>query len=447
MTKLSLTKLAVIGALMVALGAFAFSTSTKATEAAGPPGFITVQASSAGCGAAVTAVAFVRDVQGLPAVGVAVSFTSSGGGVGAGVTNGAGVATVVLTMPATYNGVVSVTAQAGGIVGSANTGVNCAPNVCGVNYYGCVAPIAPVNCAVYTPGYPYGSAYGYPYGYNNCAPRVVNTCYAYNCASPCGYAGCFTGYSYSQVAAKINLSVSAGSLNCGGAATVSANVTDAFGVPVVNGTSVSFSTSIGTITPSAASGGGNASATLSTSAGTGGVALITVKAGNAAASTTIQVNCAQPVVTQNVVVYTPGAGQTAPQVIYRPGPPAQPQRPNVVIQRPNYAPPFAPPRTGDAGLLNELYANDDAANAALIDSYMNGQDLVTDESVMDSTDSAIIDSDVDVDASMSNATDESIVLDFDASLIDGNLLGDTDANASIAIANVIEQGSTDFGLS
>jgi hypothetical protein len=331
-------------------------------------------------------------------------------------------------------------------------------------------PTCPTNLPGYYNCLPYGGYAGYnygaTYGCNYVAPGVypyapvyrpgcvvppvvaplVNTCYAYNCAGPCGYAGCFTGYSYSQIAAKINICVSSGVINCGGAATFTVNATDGFGVPVVNGTSVSFSSSIGTITPTAATSGGNAVATLSTPPGTGGGALITARAGNASGTTNIQVNCAPQ---QFVTVYTPGQAQTAPQVIYRPGPPQQQQRPNVVIQRPAGPPPFAPPRTGSAGLLNELYDNDDAANAALIDAYVHGQDLVTDESVMDSTDSAIVDSNADVDASMSNPQDESITLDFDASLIDGNLLGDTDANASLAVdsANVIDQGSTDFGLS
>jgi len=452
MTKHSLIKLTVIAALMVALGALTLGTSTRSSEAAGPIASVTVQAYSAGCGGAITANATVRDVQALPVPGVLVTFSSSGGGTGSGVTNGAGVATTVLSMPVAYNAGVTVSANAGGVVGSTSTGVNCAPNVCGIGYYyGCGAPIAPA-CNYLNPGiyYPGNIYYNQPYQYNNCqqiVPQIAtNVCYAYNCAGPCGYAGCFQGYSYSQIAAKINLTASTSLVNCGGAASISANVTDGFGVPVVNGTTVSFSTSLGTISPTATTGGGNAVASLSTSAGTSGVALITVKAGNASATTTVQVNCAMAS-QQNVVVYTPGAAQTAPQVIYRPQQQAQPQRPTVVVQRPAAGgPPFAPPRTGDAGLLNNVFANDDAANAALIDSFVNGQSDVTDESIVDST---IVDSNADVDASISNASDQSITLDFDAALIDGNLLGDTDANASLAIdaANVTDHGASDFGLS
>jgi len=415
MKKHSLIKLTVIGALMVALGVFTLGSSTRSSEAAGPISSVTVSAYSAGCGGAVTATAIVRDVQGLPVPGTLVTFSSSLGGTGSGVTNGGGVASTVLTMPASYNAAITVSANAGGVVGSSSTGVNCAPNVCGINYYyGCTAPVVP-TCNYANPGiyYPGNIYYGQVYQYSNCqqyVPQIAtNVCYAYNCAGPCGYAGCYQGYSYSQLAAKINLTASTSLVNCGGAASISANVTDGFGVPVVNGTTVSFSTSLGTISPTATTGGGNAVASLSTSAGTSGVALITVKAGNASATTTIQVNCAQPAQT-NVVVYNPGAGQTAPQVIYRPQQQAQPQRPTVVVQRPAAGgPPFAPPRTGDAGLLNNIVGSDDAANASLIESFENGQNVVD----------------------TSNVTDQSLALEIDASLIDANLQGDTDANAGL----------------
>ena len=236
-------------------------------------------------------------------------------------------------------------------------------------------------------------------------------------------------------------------LTCGGASSISANVTDTFGVPVANGTAVSYSSSLGTIGASAVTGGGNAVSTLNTAAGTSGVALITVKAGNASATTTIQVNCATPA-QQTVVVYKPGAAQTAPaapQVIYRPQPQGPAPRPQVVVQAPAGAPPFAPPRTGSAGLLDQIIPNDDAANAAMIDAFEHQTDVTTDASAVDSTDALAVDS--DVDASMSDI--DAQPLDFDASLIDGNQLGDTDANASLALdtASQIEHAAGDFGLS
>jgi len=255
------------------------------------------------------------------------------------------------------------------------------------------------------------------------------------------------GVCYGSVPAKINIAANPGVLTCGGASSISANITDTFGVPVANGTAVSYSTTIGTIGASAVTGGGNSVSTLNTAAGTSGVALITVKAGNASATTTIQVNCATPA-QQTVVVYKPGAAQTAPtapQVIYRPQPQGPAPRPQVIVQAPAGAPPFAPPRTGSAGLLDQIIPNDDAANAAMIDAFEHQTDVTTDASAVDSTDALAVDS--DVDASMSDT--ETQPLDFDASLIDGNQLSDTDANASLALdsASQIEHAAGDFGLS
>jgi len=413
-----MNRLAAIGLLVVALTAFAFSTSSRSADAAGPPTFVTVTA-SATCGGAITASAFVRDAQALPAAGIAVTFTSSAGGVGSGVTGASGVATATLTMPVAYSNAVTVTASvAGGPSGSTVVGVNCAPGVCTYGF----------NCGY--PGYPYvGAPYncvntaqyiGYasvcpvapvtPYVYN------YNGCYLYNCGyvnpgynlSPC------YGVCYGSAPGKINIAANPGALTCGGSSSIVANVTDAFGVPVANGTAVSFSSSLGTIGASAVTGGGNATSTLNTPAGTSGVALITVKAGNASATTTIQVNCATPA-QQNVVVYQPGGAQTAPQVIYRPQQQGQP-RPQVVVQRPSAGqPPFAPPRTGSAGLLDQIIPNDDAANAALIDSSEHQTDVVTDASATDST--SVIDQPMAVDAA----------------LYDGNLIGDQDANASLML--------------
>jgi len=457
----SLSKLAVLGALMVALAGIALGTSTRSADAAAPA-TLTVSA-SATCGGAITATAVVRDAVGQPAVGYTVAFTTANGGGGAGVTNAAGVATAVLSMPGIGSNV-QVTAVSGTAFGSTIVSVNCGPiGACGLVYCGSVCPaygcVAPINCN-YAPGvalpgniyysqiYQYsnncGGYAGYPgYGAPGYVAPVVNGCYAYNCAPGYNLSPCY-GVCYGQVAAKINLAANPSILTCGGAGSISANVTDAFGVPVANGTAVSFSTSLGTISPSASTNGGNTVASLQTASGTSGVALVTVKAGNAAATTTIQVNCvvAAP---QNVVVYQPAPGQTAPQVIYKPGPPQQqPQRPVVVVTQPPYAPPFAPPRTGNAGLLNDLYDNDDAANAALVDAFQHGQDVVTDQSAIDATP----DMNVDVDAS---ATDNVVVydLDFAASLVDGNLIGDDAANAALALdlSSVTDHGTTDFGRS
>jgi len=452
MTRISLSKLAVIGALMVAFAGFTLGTSTRSAAAAAPT-TLTVSA-SATCGGVITATAVVRDNVGQPAVGYTVAFTTANGSGGAGITNAAGVATANLSMPV-VGGNIQVTAVSGMAFGSTIASVSCAPTTpCGLVYcnpvcpaYGCVAP---VNCN-YAPGValPGNIYYGQIYQYSNCngyrppyvAP-VVNGCYAYNCAPGYNLSPCY-GVCYGQVAAKINLAANPSILTCGGAGSISANVTDGFGVPVANGTAVSFSTSLGSITPSAGTNGGNAVASLQTSAGTSGVALVTVKAGNAAATTTIQVNCAIAA-PQNVVVYQPAPAQTAPQVIYRPGPPQQQQRPVVVVTQPPYAPPFAPPRTGNAGLLDALYDNDDAANAALVDAFQHGQDVVVDQSVIDAN--ALNTEDVDA-----SATTDVVVYDveFAAALVDANLIGDDAANAALALdlSSVTDHGTTDFGRS
>lgn len=65
---------------------------------------------------------------------------------------------------------------------------------------------------------------------------------------------------------------------------------------------------------------------------------------------------------------------------------------------------------------------------------------------MDSTDA--ITADQQVDDSMTNDIDAQ-PLDVDAALIDGNQLGDTDANASLALDTALqsEHAAGDFGLS
>jgi hypothetical protein len=187
--------------------------------------------------------------------------------------------------------------------------------------------------------------------------------------------------------ARINLAVSPAIVTCGSTpVTVSANITDAFGVAVANGTSVSYSSTLGTI-GSATTIGGNSTATLHVPAGShSGIAQIRVTAGGASATSTVQVNCA-PVV-QQVVVVAQQPGRPAPaNVIY-----TQPQRPApqqpVIIQRapaPVYIPPFAPPRTGDVGLLDAILAGegDDAANQSLVDAWREAEYGVLDASQYD----------------------------------------------------------------
>jgi hypothetical protein len=433
-----MSKLTAIGIVFVALAAFAFSTSTRSADAAGPATFVSVQATAA-CGGAVNATAFVRDAQGLPFVGATVTFTSSTGGVGTGITNGAGIASATLTMPVAFAGGVTVTAQvAGGPAGTGFAAGNCYNPCVYSGAYGCTNPYPAYN------PYPYNCGYQpLVVGYANCGYQQQYPVYPYapGYVNPSCYGTCYGG-----APVNINPAANPGTLTCGGSSTISGTITDGFGVPVANGTAVTLSTSLGTISSTATSGG-TFSATLNTSGGVSGTAVVTIRAGSASKTTTLVVNCVTQS-QQNVVVYNPGPAYTAPQqpqVIYRPAPQGQ-GRPQVITRGPAGAPPFGPPRTGDAGLLNNIIPGDDAANAALIDSFEHQTDIVTDQSVVDSNQPA--DVDTDVDASMTNDVD-SQPLDFDASLIDGNQLGDTDANASLALqsATQLDDMSSDFGLS
>jgi hypothetical protein len=243
-------------------------------------------------------------------------------------------------------------------------------------YLGCVAPI--YNCAPY----PYSAVYGYRPGCNY--PTNYGFCgYPYNYVNPCN--GPFVG----GAPARVNLAVSPAIVNCGSAITVQANVTDAFGVAVANGTSVSFSSSIGGAA-SATTIGGNATGVVNIPANVSpGVTTIRVTAGGASATSTVQVNCAalQQVVVQQVVA-RPAQGQ----VIYTTAPSTQAGQ-QVIIQRAPqqprpqtpYIPPFAPPRTGEAGLTDAILApqDDNAANQALIDAWRESEYGVLDASQYD----------------------------------------------------------------
>jgi hypothetical protein len=242
----------------------------------------------------------------------------------------------------------------------------------------------------------------------------VNPCgvYVYGCGNPCGVYGCVNnpytcapvpfspiyGYQYRSCApyypivhpqlpgppARVNLSVSPAIATCASTpVTVSANITDALGVPVANGTHVAFSSTIGSV-GSATTIGGNATATLTIPSGSAsGIAQIRVTAGGASSTTTVQVNCAPAVVVQQQVVVARPAQAT---VIYQPAP-TRPA-PQVIIQRapaPMPAPPFAPPRTGEAGLTDWLLAefDDSDANQALVDALHESEYGVLDASQYD----------------------------------------------------------------
>lgn len=454
MVKRSLVKLAAIGALMVAFGAVAFGTSTRSADAA--PASVVVNAFGA-CGGSITATATVREPNGAPSVGVPVTFVASTGGTGFGVTNFGGVAQAVIPAAMVVN--TTVTATAGGVSGQTIVGVNCAPvhPVCPV--YGCVP-----NCTHNYVGYPY---------YNQCAPVVRPIVPVHPVVvQPVVVNPVVVNPVVVNVPAKINVSVNPGVINCGNASSIAINVTNGWGAPL--NTSVSLSTSMGTITPSVFTSAGNAVATLNTAAGTGGVALIRASAAGASTTASVTVTCAAPV--QQQIVYQPAPAQVQQQVVVtRPAPaqqpqrqvvveaprqqqqvvvtrpaPAQPQRapqmaaPQQPARQPARAPQFAAPRTGEAGLLNMLIENDEAANAALIDAFERWNAGEVDASVVDSS-IAIEGEEPVMDASAADAQLE--VFDVDARLVDDNIIGDADASASLALELDGTHRAGDFGIS
>ena len=171
-----------------------------------------------------------------------------------------------------------------------------------------------------------------------------------------------------------------------------------------------------------------------------GVATIRVTAGGASATSTVQVNCA---VVQQVVVQQVVARPSQGQVVYQqPGP--RPQQQQVIIQRAPqqprpqapYVPPFAPPRTGEAGLTEAILApaDDTAANQALVDAWRESEYGVLDASQYD----WVVIGD-DSDASVQLATDltDAAYGVIDASQVDVVVLADDSAATTNMVVNVL----------
>jgi hypothetical protein len=270
------------------------------------------------------------------------------------------------------------------------------PQLCNIQQINPIYPIYPVV------NYPCGYV-GCVNTYNTCAPVPYSPIYGYRpgCTYPLAYNGYNNLCGYATYAnpcngpfiggapARVNLAVSPAIANCGSSpVTVQANITDAFGVAVANGTGVSFSSTIGG-SASATTIGGNATGIINIPGGVSpGVATIRVTSGGASATSTVQVNCA---VVQQVVVQQVVARPSQGQVVYQAAP-GQPQQ-QVIIQRAPqqprpqapYVPPFAPPRTGEAGLTEAILApaDDTAANQALVDAWRESEYGVLDASQYD----------------------------------------------------------------
>jgi len=331
----------------------------------------------------------------------------------------------------------------------------------------------PMFCATYpqlcgqviNPIYPIYPVVNYPCGYvgcvntyNTCAPVPYSPIYGYRpgCTYPLAYNGYNNLCGYATYAnpcngpfiggapARVNLAVSPAIANCGSSpVTVQANITDAFGVAVANGTGVSFSSTIGG-SASATTIGGNATGIINIPGGVSpGVATIRVTSGGASATSTVQVNCApvvQQVVVQQVVAQRPSQGQ----IIYTQGPRPNNQQP-VIIQRgpaPAYVPPFAPPRTGEAGLTEAILApNDDtAANQSLVSAWREAEYGVLDASQYD----WVVNAD-DTAASAQLATDliDEAYSVIDASQVDVIVVADDSAATTSMVVNVLSN-PTDY---
>jgi len=334
----------------------------------------------------------------------------------------------------------------------------------------------PAFCATYpqlcgqviNPIYPVYPVVNYPCGYvgcintyNTCAPVPYSPIYGYRpgCNTYpiyngyngiCGYAtyanpcnGPFMG----GAPARVNLAVSPAIATCGSTpVTVQANITDAFGVAVANGTSVSFSSTIGGAA-SATTIGGNATGIINIPGGVSpGVATIRVTAGGASATSTVQVNCA---VVQQVVVQQVVARPSQGQVIYQQQP-GQPQQ-QVIIQRAPqqprpqapYVPPFAPPRTGEAGLTEAILApaDDTAANQALVDAWRESEYGVLDASQYDWV---VIGDDSAANVQLATDLTDAAYGVIDASQVSVVVVADDSAATTNMVVNVLSN-PTDYG--
>jgi hypothetical protein len=288
---------------------------------------------------------------------------------------------------------------------------------------------------------PYSLVYGQVY-----RPPCNTYPLAYNNIGYCGYAtynnpcnGPFIG----GAPARINLAVTPAIATCASTpVSVTATVTDAYGVNVANGTGVSYTSSIGAI-GSATTIGGMATAILNIPAGSpSGVAQIRVTSGAASASSTVQVNCApvvQPVTVQQVVVQRPAGGQ----IVYTTQPAPQQQ---VIIQRapaPVYVPPFAPPRTGEAGLTEAILAptDDTAANQSLVSAWREAEYGVLDASQYDWV---VIADDTAASAQLATDLIDQAYSVIDASQVEVVVIADDSAATTSLVVDVLSN-PTNYG--
>ena len=122
------------------------------------------------------------------------------------------------------------------------------------------------------------------------------------------------------------------SVACSSTSNITATVEDVIGRPAPNGTSVTFTTNRGTVSPVAGTTLGGSASTVFLAPPTGGTATITASSSTMSHSVTVLVTC-----------------PTAPVIV----------APPVEVSPPQVLPPviIAPPNTGDAGLIEGSTSN------------------------------------------------------------------------------------------
>ena len=173
-------------------------------------------------------------------------------------------------------------------------------------------------CTPYTPGYFNTSIYttgiyAYsPYSYLYAQPYSGYQCSVANCPGP------LQMYQYQLVCpgppAQLEMPAT-NAATCASATNFTVRAFDAAGIPVFDGTSVSFQvTPFGMITGTDGTEGGEATASLTTPTKTSGQLTITVTAGSVTRTQTVDVSCSAP----GSVAYGGGAAATtqAPAVTY-----------------------------------------------------------------------------------------------------------------------------------
>jgi hypothetical protein len=112
------------------------------------------------------------------------------------------------------------------------------------------------------------------------------------CISSCtGFATAFLGAVCSAPPAQIYPTSTISTSTCGNNENLSFQVLNTYGIGVIDGTKVTFTTTLGLVTPSAMTNAGNATASLMIPPKQAGVATVTATAGGVSVQQTVNVSC------------------------------------------------------------------------------------------------------------------------------------------------------------